>query len=763
MKNYGHFTPDERAYIITEKNLPRNWEQYVWNKNFMCKINNDGSGNSFYKHPDGMRTALCGGRRIVYIRDLQSGGCTVIPDEGTAIYGVGYARFELEKNGLAAAFRVSVPQEAAAEGWTIDVWNKSGAEKKYSIYTYIKPDLTGYFTPFAVQCYKVAFDKEQNLFTYENADAYCPATHFNGYFCADTAIAGFETVGELFFGMGQNRDFVHPRAVDADMCTNMLYQGGGGDRAVSDMVNVMKFDVALAPGEKKQIQLLCGIYEERGEIAAAMGQYMQPGALDKALDAYVRAFEAKTEQFSIKTPDQTLNRLYNRWAKYNLMLTGQWTRIYSRGFRDILQDTMALCSLDKALARENILTAAAHIYSSGQCKRAWDNVATALASEFYADGPVWLPMAVNEYIKETGEIELLQERCPYLDSGEGTLLEHMLRAVTFLYNDKGQHGLALIHDGDWLDSQHLVGAKGIGEGVWLTIALYKALCDVSELLEYIGAHAQKKEIDAMAELTKNIVNEHGWDGKWFLQAYNDAGDKIGSSTCEEGRIYTNPQSWAIMAGVTSAERERQCFAVLDGDLDSSLGARMFTPPYTKEDDTIGTTTGFAPGTGGNGSAYCHVSAFKIVADCMRQRGNKAYETMCKIIPGGSADTQNENADCPPYAFTNGRVAPEHPYLGGRCLGIWNTATVAWCWFAVSEHMLGIRRTFEGLSINPCIPEHWEEYSAVRYYRGAKYIVTVKNPFKKQTGVRKITVNGQELDGRQLPYKTGGEFHVEVLM
>ena len=374
-----------------------------------------------------------------------------------------------------------------------------------------------------------------------------------------------------------------------------------------------------------------------------------------------------------------------------------------------------------------------------------------------------MPMAVNEYIKETGEVEILQAQCPYLDAGAGTLLEHMLRAITFLYNDKGQHGLALIHDGDWLDSQHLVGKKGIGEGVWLTIALYKALCDISELLSYIGDTVHKKEIDAMAEVTKNIVNKHGWDGNWFLQAYNDAGNKIGSRICETGKIYTNPQSWAIISGITSAERERQCFAVLDNELDSCFGARMFTPPYTKEDNTIGSTTGFAPGTGGNGSAYCHVSAFKIIADCMRQRGNKAYETMCKIIPGGTADQQNELADCPPYAFTNGRVAPEHPYLAGRCLGIWNTATVAWCWYAISEYMLGIRRTFEGIKINPCIPQDWEECSAVRYYRGAKYIVKIKNPAKKQTGVSRIAVNGEELNSTLLPYDIGGEFRVEVIM
>jgi cellobiose phosphorylase len=763
MKNYGYFTSDDKEYIITEKNLPRNWDQFIWNKTFMCKVSNDGSGTSFYKHPDGMRTTLCSDRRVIYIKDNDSGEVIMLPDDGITAYGIGYARFEAEKNNLRTEFRISVPQNAAAEGWTINLENKSSSAKNISIYTYINPDLTGYFTPFGVKCYKVAFNGVKNLFTYENADAYCPTTHFNGYFCADTKIDGFETVGEMFFGAGQNRSFINPYTVKNDTCSNILYQGGGGNHGASDMINVMKFNINLAANEQKQIQILCGIYEENNEIENAMRQYMNTGALDTALEQYISDFDKKSETYSIQTPDKTFNRLYNIWGKYNLMFTGRWTRIYSRGFRDILQDTMALCSLDKDLARENILTAAAHIYNSGKCIRAWDNVSTTLSTEFYADGPVWLPMAVNEYIKETGDTEILKEKCPYYDFGADSLLDHMLKAVKFLYNDKGSHGLSLIHDGDWLDSMHLVGTKGKGEGVWLTIALYKALKDLSELLEYLGDYKNKKEIDLMAETTKDTVNKYGWDGRWFLQAYNDAGNKVGGSECAEGKIYTNPQSWAVMSGITSPERENLCFEILDNELDSRFGSRMLTPPYTKQDSTLGTTTGFAPGTFGNGSSYCHVSAFKIVADCKRGRGNKAYETMNKIIPGGTADLNNEISDCPPYAFTNGRVAPEHPYLAGRCLGLWNTATVAWCWFALSEYMLGIRKTFDGLTVNPCIPQEWEKCSAVRYYRGAKYIISIYNPSKKQTGVNKITVNGKLLSGDILPYEKGGEYDVQVIM
>lgn len=761
MKNYGHFSSDGKEYIITEKNLPRNWEQFIWNDKFMCKVNNDGSGSSFYKHKTGMRTALCGGQRLIYIKD--GGDITVIPETGTAAYGVGYARFECDKNSLHTEFRITVPQKAYAEGWTVSLHNKSSKSKNVSVYTYIKPDLTGYFTPFAVQCYKVAFDEAKNLFTYENADAYCPATHFNAYFCADTSIDGFETVGEMFFGAGKNRSFSNPRAVSEGDCTGILYSGGGGDRAVSDMVNVMRFDITLAAGEKRQLQIICGIYEEQAETQAAIDTYMHTGALDKALSEYTDNFYAKAQSSFIKTPDKTLDRLMNHWAQYNLLLTGRWTRIYSRGFLDILQDSMALCSVDPKLARENILTAAAHIYSSGKCARAWDNIATALASEFYADGPVWLPMAVNEYIKETRDKDILNEICPYLDNGEGSLLEHVLKAVKFLYNDKGEHGLSLIHDGDWLDSLHLVGSKGRGEGVWLTIALYHAMKDLSELLGYLGDYKNKADIDKMAETVRTTVNEQGWDGKWFIQAYNDYGSKIGSCECDEGRIFTNPQSWAIMSGITSEERERLCFEALDNILDSPFGSRMFTPPYTKQDNTIGTTTGFPPGTGGNGSAYCHVSAFKIVADCKRGRGNKAYETMCKIIPGGIADLNNDIADCPPYAFTNGRVAPEHPYLAGRCLGIWNTATVAWCRLAIVEYMLGIRRTFDGLTINPCIPDTWSEYSVTRHYCGAEYRITVKNPSHKQTGVSKIIVDGKPCGINILPCQKGQIYKVDVVM
>ncbi|MBC7765446.1 MAG: glycosyl transferase, partial [Hyphomonadaceae bacterium] len=388
---------------------------------------------------------------------------------------------------------------------------------------------------------------------------------------------------------------------------------------------------------------------------------------------------------------------------------------------------------------------------------------TALTHEFYADGPVWIAPAVYSYIAETGDDAILDLDVPYFDEGSSSVWEHMLTAVRFLYNDRGEHGLCHIHDGDWCDTAHLLGKKGIGEGVWLSIALYNTLQTVIEIAHGTGRLAVLPELMAMAEDIKEKVNEHGWDGDWYLIAYNDEGRKIGSHESEEGKLFLNPQSWAVLSGIAPYERVQKCFEAIDKKLDTWIGPLLLTPAFTKKDITIGSITGFHPGTIENGACYCHAASFKIVADCKAGRGEQAYETLMKIVPGGTADDMNEQADCPPYAFTNCRYSPEHPYLAGRFLNTWITGTVSWCWQAMTEWILGVRKTLDGLLIDPCIPAKWEGFTVSREYRGTIYHIEVKNPKHLNKGVQSIIINGKEIAGNIIPICKEKEVQVLVVM
>ncbi|NOU36281.1 MAG: hypothetical protein HOO88_05890 [Kiritimatiellaceae bacterium] len=767
MKNYGHFSPDGKEYVITAPgDIPRRWENLMWNKSFYCNAGQDFTVKSFYKHKGGLRSTLSNGsKKYFYIRDRESGAfyrMGTSEASSQVVYGMGYSIYKDVWDGLELSVRLSVPTDLKGEAYTVRVKNIGGAPRKLTVFNYTEVDLAGYPTPFLVKKTKLSFDSARNAIVYHGNDAFCKYPYFNGYLAADVKISSFSTVGEFFLGPKRNKE--RPAAVIRGQCDNILNQGFVGERLVdNDLTGALQLDVELEPGETREIQLLLAVFQDEAEIHSAISRYLKPGGLDAALCEYQGYLDEVFGKYQINTPDENLNRLFNYWTKHNLLLNALWTRVYSRGFRDVLQDTMGVCSIDASISRQNLLEAMAYVYGSGRCRRAWDAASTALSDEFYTDGPIWIPLAVNEYIKETGDLSVLEVVCPYYDGGEGTVLEHLLAALRFLWSDRGEHNLTLIHEGDWCDSANNIGKAGRGEGVWLNIALYNALIETLELVEYQGNKILADEIRSMATDVYDAVNKNGWDGEWYRFAYDDNGSVVGSYRNEEGRVFLNPQTWAAMSGIAQGERLTQCFKAVDEMLDSEVGPLMLTPPYTKVDRNIGFLTSFHPGYIENGSCYCHAAAFKIVADLKHGRGDRAHDSLMKIIPGGSADQSNTQADCTPYAYTNSRAAMFHPYLGGRAHQFWATGTVSWVWFAFTEHMLGIRRTFEGLRIQPCIHSQWEHYSVIRIFRGCRYEISVNNPNRSQSGIAQIIVNEKPWEGNLLPYEKDGEFKVVVLM
>jgi cellobiose phosphorylase len=282
-------------------------------------------------------------------------------------------------------------------------------------------------------------------------------------------------------------------------------------------------------------------------------------------------------------------------------------------------------------------------------------------------------------------------------------------------------------------------------------------------VQYLGKDQLVAEMQARAAEVKQAVNTHGWDGDWYLFAHNDENRAIGTAAAKEGRIFLNPQSWAVLSGLAEGERKEACLQAIDKELDSTVGPYLLAPAYTDMDPGVGSVTGSPTGVIENGSCYCHAAAFKIVADCVAGRGEQAYKTLRAIMPGGDADQQNENADCPPFAFTNSRAAMWHPYLAGRSLGLWITGTVAWSWVACTEWILGIRKTFDGLIIDPCIPAEWDGFTVQRLYRGCTYEITVENPEHIEHGVREVRVDGEAWNKQVLPIRSGETVRVRVLM
>ena len=381
----------------------------------------------------------------------------------------------------------------------------------------------------------------------------------------------------------------------------------------------------------------------------------------------------------------------------------------------------------------------------------------------YSDGPIWIAPAVDSYLKETGDYAFLDVEVPYFDSGKGTIWEHTLTGIRHATDDLGSHGLVRMHYGDWNDSLNMIGIGGKGESVFTSIGIIFAInCAVDIVRNVIKDEALEQELLQRAEKLEKAIQEQGWDGEWYLEAYNDAGEPVGSHTETEGQIFSCPQAWAILAGVARGERLQKVLKAIDELLECDYGSLGLTPAYRKPNPGIGRITWFVPGMWENAAPYCHGTAFKIMADTYIGRGDKAYESMMKVLPDNPKNPCTHSG-CPPYQVTNMYYGPEHP-RAGQILYSWITGTAAWLFKTLSSHMLGVRAEYKGLLIDPCMPSHWKTASIKRTFRGAHYHVTIENPDGKQTGVSSITLDGKPVEGNILPVLDDGELHdVKVRM
>lgn len=749
----GRFSENGEEFILARRDLePRQWLNYLWNDRFIAQTTADGGGQSFFRHVGGIRTQLNRGPRRIYLRDLASQEVHAFPAAATeVVFGQGYTTWRGTWQGIAIELQIAVTDKLPAELWTVRLTDTTGRNRELDLIAALQIDLSGYPTPFHITSIRSEFEPAHNLLKFINIDVACTHPYFNGFAACDQPVQHYDAAGMMFAGQG---GLDNPGSL----------QGGGNltDTPYGGYGAIAALQTAVSPdgNQSRTVRFVFGTYDQPAELDAGLESlFAQPPELRRGPTPSDRA---RNDRFRMKTPDAELDRLFNSWAKHNLQFCIHWTRIYSRGFRDVLQDAMGATTIDPDQSREKILAALGHVYQSGRCVRAWDAVNT-LQNELYTDGPIWIPLALNAYLAETGDFALLDEVVPWHDGGEASVFDHLLRALDFLYGDRDERGLCRIHDGDWADMCQTLGREGRGVGVWLSIALYNALNETAKLARHLGKSDLAGQMLARAAEMKMAVNAHGWDGGWYLFAHNDENRAIGTAAAKEGRIFLNPQSWAVLSGLAEGERKEACLKAIDTELDSTVGPYLLAPAYTDRDAGVGSVTGSPTGVIENGSCYCHAAAFKIVADCVAGRGGQAYKTLRAIMPGGDADQRNENADCPPFAFTNSRAAMWHPYLAGRSLGLWITGTVAWSWVACTEWILGIRKTFDGLIVDPCIPAHWDGFTVHRLYRGCTYEISVENPEHIEHGVREVRVDGELWSNQTLPVRPGGTIHVRVIM
>ena len=752
-------------YVVTSTNPPRPLLNYVWNARILSGINNFGGGVGAYgvraqsyidAEGKGRCSVIRDGNRYFYIKDMNTGKtfnpgwypCKTDVKNYSCTHGLGYSIITSECDGVVATARVFVNSSDPAEIWTITLENKSAGQKSLKLFSFAEFQLEGYQRYSDYNSY-VYGEKDGNVIMCHNDAMEKPHNWFNGFMATDTDPDGFDTSKRAFLGV--YGDVRMPKAVEAGKLSNSF-------AACEQMVGAFEHSVKLSAGESKTINVLIGCCDTMATAKAFADAIFAEGNIESEFKALTERKQALAADIFVNPPEEKINNFANYWLKQQVSLCAEVGRDTGKGFRDQLQDAWAVASFDKELAKGKILETLMYEYSDGRCVRGW----LPLDHHVYSDGPTWIAPTINAYIKETGDVDFLNEKVKYLDEGEDTVWEHILTAVRFASDDVGEHGLVHSRDGDWNDSLNMTGLKGRGESVWTSIALCYGLQNVAEIAHNIlhdeAIVAEMKEREARM---KEAINREAWDGEWYLAAINDYNEKVGTHTEKEGMIYLNSQTWSILSGVAEGERKEKCMESVEKYLNSDYGPLTLFPTYTKFNNRIGRLTSFVAGIWENGTPYCHGGTFKIVADCLLGRGDKAYEDMMKILPD-SATNPTEHSGCEPYALTNMYFGPDNPRRG-ETLFAWVTGTAGWMFRAITQYMCGFHPSYNGFTLNPCIPADWKEISVRRKFRGDTYLITVKNPDGKQSGASKVTVDGKPADAYVELFGDGKEHTIEIVM
>ncbi|MDF7824531.1 hypothetical protein P4B35_10945 [Pontiellaceae bacterium B12227] len=426
-------------------------------------------------------------------------------------------------------------------------------------------------------------------------------------------------------------------------------------------------------------------------------------------------------------------RLFNAWLKHQLYLMADWARFYFKGYRDTCQDAAGMSVIDPDRASAMLLKALGHQRSDGFAPRAFRvaSMDIAAADKHYADSPSWISLATEAIVNETGDLSFFETTAPYSDEGEATVWEHNIQAMEFLWNDRGEHGLSLMHYGDWCDLMDKVGCKGRGESVWMSMALAAVLKRMEKMAGWRGDDALAETCRVRHAELKKAIHQHAWDGDHFISAINDDGKRYGRNDAKEGRYFINPQSWAMIADVVDVATYSEIMKVVEPVVDTPVGPAHNWPPFTKYDPGLGQLSGTPAGFFTNGNVYCHAAGFKIAADYAAGRADKAFDTFMRILP--------EAARSEPFAQSNGYVGPTANRMVHHVSDDpWRTGTVAWNFVNAVNNLLGFKAEPAGFRLEPQLPKQWDTVTFVRPFRGIDFEITVNKG--EQT---KLAVDGIE--------------------
>lgn len=787
--DYGYFDEESGEYVITRPDTPTPWINYLGQGQYGGIISNTGGGYSFDRDPKNRRVTryrynaipVDQPGRYVYIRDQASGKFWSPTWQPTPLrkladyqcrHGPGYTRITSRYAGLRAELLYFVPlvaeggspPKAPCELWVMTLRNTSRRERHVRTFSYVEfsmwsadPDLYNLDWGQHVLHSRV----EDGTIRMETSSR--PAVTF---FSSSLPPYGFDTDREVF--VGSYRDLANPVVVESGEPENSQARRGNN-------VGVLCHDFTLLPGEEREIVYILGVTDNESLVRQTVSYYREVVNVREAFKQLEEDWRDYLEKFQVETPDAEMNAMLNTWHQVQCRATLFWSRFASAyetglgrgmGTRDSAQDTLATVQNAPQRVRQNLSTLWKLQFSDGHT---WHQVfpltgegGAGLAAEYpdfpqwFCDDHLWLLIAVCAYLRETGDFSYLDERLPYADGEDDTVWGHMRRAVEFTEKHRGPHGLPRLGFSDWDDTMNLDHGSGKAESVMAAQQFCRAMLDLVELCDALGKVDDAGRFRALKDEMAEKINLAAWDGEWYTRAYDDEGKPVGVKRAEFHQIGLNSQTWAVIGECAPRDRAEQAMRSAHTRLNSPFGIAILAPGYTHYDARVGGTTTYPPGAKENGGIFCHANTWAIVAAARLGWNELAYQYYRQIMPLRRTDSDVYKVE--PYVYCANICGPEHAQFGyGR--NSWLSGTASWTYVAATQWILGIRPTFAGLKVSPCIPAAWEGYSARRVFREVTYQISVKRI--GSGNIAALTVNGKPIVGDVIPFPTDGTESVRV--
>jgi cellobiose phosphorylase len=792
---YGYFDDKNREYVITVPGTPLPWINYLGRNDMYGLISNTAGGYTFYKDAKLRRLTRFRynnvprdfGGRYYYIKDGNTiwnpsyMPCQTELDSYTCRHGLGYSIFESSKNEISSSLLCFIPLNDNVEIHKLVLKNNSSKLKTINIYGTTEwclynavDDSSNFQRNYNIG--EVEIDKNTIYHITEYRER---RNHFS-FFNVNRDIDGFDSDLDTF--VGKMNSWTNPEAV---------LKGTSFSSKASGWSPIAAFrnDVKLQPGEEITLIYLLGYSENDKEdkyladgsinkkkAVALIEKYSTLESVNQALADLAQQWEKDLSTFQISSPNKKFDRMINIWNQYQCMTTYNLSRSASyfesgmgrgMGFRDSCQDILGFVHIIPEKARERIIDIASIQFEDGSTYHQYQPLnkkGNADVGSGFNDDPLWLVACTSAYIKETGDLSILNEQVPFNNilGSEVPLFEHLTRSVNYISENRGPHGLPLIGRADWNDCLNLncfslspgesfQTASNYdshkAESVFIAgmFVLYgKEYCELAKLM---NKEKEVREISrAINEIEKSVI-KNGWDGKWYLRAYDAFENKVGSKENEEGKIFIEPQGMCAMAGIgESFEMPKQAIESLEKYLLCDYGVQLLTPCYSKYHIELGEITTYPPGYKENGSVFCHTNPWIVIAETLVGNNEKAFEIYKKYTPSFIENISNIHRS-EPYVYCQ-TIAGKEAQNYGEGKNSWLTGTASWSFVAASQSILGIQPTYDGLIINPHLPKEFDKVKVVRTFRGVVYTINILN---KYSGIYKMIVDGVESKDKFIKY------------